>query len=56
MIWHGRNHDRLRIGEGVRRLQWGIGVAGEAEETEAGLRIPHILIAGDPVNILALLC
>lgn len=51
MTWHGHNHDHLLIGEGVRHLQWGIGLAGEAAGTEAGLHIPRILIAGDPVNI-----
>ncbi|CAB4267772.1 unnamed protein product [Prunus armeniaca] len=56
VIWHGRNHGRLHIGEGVHRLQWGIGVAGEAEETEAGLRIPRILIAGDGCRWVSFCC
>lgn len=54
MIWHGHDHDRRLVGD---RLRWGIGIAREAEGTEAEAALPippHILIAGDPVTILFL--
>ncbi|TQD87975.1 hypothetical protein C1H46_026473 [Malus baccata] len=54
VTWHGHNHDHLLIGEGVRHLQWGIGLAGEAAETEAGLHILRILIADGKVVQLPL--
>lgn len=50
------NHDHLLIGEGVPHLRWGIGIAREAQGTEAALHIPHILIAGDPVDIPLFFC